>query len=212
MFSKWATDEVQEASDSLKHWGIEQKEALMSTIVKEERRGRQATILGLALVALIAVGALAWFNDWLTISQPGEVANPPTALPDGEQFVFIKGVAGTDLVVDQAEMLSGDEARQAATEDGVIQPGEDLPNDFYIRNKDESTVIIGVSAGSTPQVLTFGSDGQITETDISYDLFTAALRGESVPVEIYGVSSDAFPVTATVKDGEITALSQVYLP
>lgn len=38
------------------------------------------------------------------------------------------------IKVDYLEMLTGEEARAAAVEDGAISPGEDLPNDYYVRN------------------------------------------------------------------------------
>lgn len=41
-------------------------------------------------------------------------------------------------------MLTGDEA-VAARQDGVIGADEDLPNDFYIRNLEESTTEFHVS-------------------------------------------------------------------
>jgi hypothetical protein len=38
------------------------------------------------------------------------------------------------ISIDYAEMLSGQAAIDAAVKAGEIQPGEDLPNDYYIRN------------------------------------------------------------------------------
>jgi hypothetical protein len=38
------------------------------------------------------------------------------------------------LRIDYAEMLTGEEAVEAAIAAGEIAPGEDLPNDYFIRN------------------------------------------------------------------------------
>jgi hypothetical protein len=38
------------------------------------------------------------------------------------------------ISIDYAEFLGGEEAIEAAIEAGVIEPGEDLPNDYFIRN------------------------------------------------------------------------------
>jgi hypothetical protein len=38
------------------------------------------------------------------------------------------------ISIDFAEMLTGEEAKKAAIEAGEIAPGEDLPNDYFIRN------------------------------------------------------------------------------
>ena len=70
-----------------------------------------------------------------------QLSSAETRLPDGT----IKGMGYIDKVwvkdgvrylsIDYAEMLSGEEAKQAAIEDGLIKPGEDLDNDYYIRNQ-----------------------------------------------------------------------------
>jgi hypothetical protein len=38
------------------------------------------------------------------------------------------------ISIDYAEFLTGEEANAAAVEAGVIAPGEDVPNDYFIRN------------------------------------------------------------------------------
>jgi hypothetical protein len=68
------------------------------------------------------------------------LSSAETRLPDGT----IKGMGFIDRVweaggvrylsIDYAEFLTGEEARQAAIEAGYIQPDEDLPNDYFIRN------------------------------------------------------------------------------
>jgi hypothetical protein len=69
------------------------------------------------------------------------LSSAETLLPDGT----IKGMGYIDAVwedggvrylsIDYVEFLSGEEAIQAAIEAGYIQPGEDLPNDYFIRNE-----------------------------------------------------------------------------
>lgn len=69
-----------------------------------------------------------------------ELSSAETRLPNGD----IKGMGFIDIVweadgmrylsIDYAEMLTGEEARQAAIEAGYIEPDEDLPNDYFIRN------------------------------------------------------------------------------
>ena len=68
------------------------------------------------------------------------LSSAETRLPNGDikAMGFISDVwehGGVRyLSIDYAEMLSGEEARLAAIEAGVIQPDEDLPNDYFIRN------------------------------------------------------------------------------
>lgn len=58
------------------------------------------------------------------------------------------------LSIDYAEMLSGREAQRAAVEDGVIQPGETLDNDYYIRNQNSLKREFTVSATATIKTMT----------------------------------------------------------
>ena len=87
-----------------------------------------------------------------TPATPSTAVSPPTTdspypletrLPNGHfrglGFIIhldfmdvMEGYRGID--VDYLEMLTGEEARAAAVEDGAISPGEDLPSDYYLRN------------------------------------------------------------------------------
>lgn len=68
------------------------------------------------------------------------------------------------ISIDYAEMLTGEEAKAAAVEAGEIAPGEDLPNDYFIRNinsqKREFTV--PESAHITTATLGGGMDEPVT--------------------------------------------------
>jgi len=83
-------------------------------------------------------------------STPSTSVSPPTTdspypletrLSNGHfrGLVYITSMEGIlggyrSVDVDYLEMLTGEEAKAAAVEDGAISPGEDLPNDYYIRN------------------------------------------------------------------------------
>jgi hypothetical protein len=77
-----------------------------------------------------------------TISPPTTDSPYPleTRLPNGHfrGLVFILKMDSLstyrNIKVDFLDMLTGEEAKAAAIEDGVISPGEDLPSDYYIRN------------------------------------------------------------------------------
>jgi hypothetical protein len=68
---------------------------------------------------------------------------PPAVRETSEHFGFIRSVdTASDPVViefDEAEWLTGEAAQEAAQEDGAIAPGDPVPNDYYIRNPDQST-------------------------------------------------------------------------
>src|SRR5262245_26673170 len=60
-----------------------------------------------------------------------------------EHFGYIRGVSAAGpaatLAFDEAQVLTGDAAHKAAEEDGAVEPGEAVPNDYYARNVDKTT-------------------------------------------------------------------------
>jgi hypothetical protein len=68
-----------------------------------------------------------------------ETGPPGTMGP--QYFGFIPKVDASRHTIqfDQARWLSGEAAQRAAEEDGVLGPGEPVSNDYYIRNRDQST-------------------------------------------------------------------------
>jgi hypothetical protein len=66
------------------------------------------------------------------------------------------------ISIDYAEMLTGDEAIAAAVAAGDIAPGEDLPNDYFIRNTSpqKREFVVAPSASITTATFGGGSDQQ----------------------------------------------------
>lgn len=75
-----------------------------------------------------------------TTTTTEQLSSAETLLPDGtiKAAGFIDRVWVEDgvryLRIDYVEFLTGEAANQAAVEAGEIEPGEDVPNDYYIRN------------------------------------------------------------------------------
>jgi hypothetical protein len=132
---------------------------------------------------------------------------PPLA--DGRYFGRLAAV-GVDqnpprLVIDVQRFLTGEEADRAAAQDGVIQPGEHIPNDYYIVNDDPRWRTLPIDPGAqvslttypfgdvdSPGVVTLERFGQIWDAD----------RG----------SITLFPFWITVRDGTVVELEEQYLP
>lgn len=173
-------------------------------------------VLGLlaVLVVVTVLGGLAWFSTGSGQDEPRPATSqvPAVAIPDGETFAYVTEVADGSLTADPALLLSGDEARQAAVADGVIAPGEDLPNDFYIDNPEPGPLSIGAADDVDVTVLIFDSSGAITETDITLADLAVAFTGDYPGVAIYGLVAGEFPVTLTVENGIVVDVEQVYLP
>lgn len=140
---------------------------------------------------------------------------PTPAIADGEWFAMI--TVGDDesgsmtLGVDLAEMLTGQEAREAAIEDGVIGEDEDLPNDFYIDNPEIVYELLRFTDDPEILVLSGNDPGQslLIEPAQLGELYEGTYTGEP----IYGVAPGApIAMNVSVLDGEITRTAMVYLP
>ncbi|MGD2060069.1 MAG: hypothetical protein PVF87_04325 [Acidimicrobiia bacterium] len=140
---------------------------------------------------------------------------PVPAIADGDWFAMV--TVGEDetgeviLGVDRAEMLSGEEARRAAVADGVIAEGEDLPNDFYIRNPE--TVAELVPPGDEVEILLISSTDTAQMLPVSPVELQQIYAGTHPAQDgFYVAANQPIPMDVTVSGGEIAALSQVYLP
>jgi hypothetical protein len=131
-----------------------------------------------------------------TIAGSTELFGEVTSIADDEQT----------LTVELAEMLTGEEARQAAVEAGVIEPGEDLPNDFFIRSLDSTEEFeLAEDAEITLQGFNAGVPGPVP---VTREEFVDAFVSRFAAPEWYG--GDFYEMTAS--GDMITRLEQIYLP
>jgi hypothetical protein len=110
------------------------------------------------------------------------------------------------ISIDYAEMLTGDEAKEAAVEDGVIAPGEDLDNDYYIVNANPQKREFTVSASATFAASTFGEgmDQSVTWDELrSFWTASPPSGGEHLHDMPWWI----------VRDGtEVLSIAEQYLP
>ena len=110
------------------------------------------------------------------------------------------------LVIDLEQFFTGPEADAAASEDGVLPPGEQhVPNDFYIRNENPQWRVVPIDPATevslvtypfgqidAPLVVTLGRFGKLFDSDKNF---------------IAG-----FPYWITVSDGVVVAIEEQYIP
>lgn len=175
---------------------------------------------GVAGVAVMALLLVACADAGTPDPTPAPDPEPDQSIPDGPghdladggTFAWVKGITGDGLLVDPAELLSGEEARQAAVEDGVIGPDEDLPNDVYIRDSDDATHAVLPSADATYSLLVFDEGGLPVQSEVPDDFFAAVLSGGAEASEVYGLFDGTIPATVTIVSGQVVSVTQVYLP
>ena len=169
-------------------------------------------LLSLALVAAGCGGGgadKAAPEPTQTSTQPAPTPGPSPA----EQFGYIRSVStagpAATLAFDEAEFLTGDAAQKAAEEDGVVAPGETVPNDYYIPNRDQTTQTLRIAndakiTAKRCPLCRHGRDGQL-------DSFLASfMKGRQTFADPYRGKYSLYWLT--IKDGEVAAIDEQYVP
>lgn len=119
-------------------------------------------------------------------------------LPDGEWYGYIRDVNSTEIDFDLACWFSGDAAVAAASEDGAESPP---PNDYYVRNENETVRSLAVAGSAEVEYLTNLGDPN-TQTRVGYeDWYVEWELGDFVP-----------GYWLTIEDGQVTEIVQQYVP
>jgi len=133
------------------------------------------------------------------------------------QFAFINGVDTTGpspaLIVDYAEFLSGDEAVQAAIEDGELSPDqadEGLPNDFYIRNNNPQLRTLPLDDEALIYLFDYTITDEFDYDPVSIDTLIAAMQSDDQSAYYFSLTD--YPVWLTIKNDTILEITPQYLP
>jgi hypothetical protein len=118
--------------------------------------------LGL-LVVLIAVGCGSTKTVTRTVTVNG-TAKRGTGPPEERwEFGYVKSLTRKEgrymLEFDPAQFLSGEAANVAAAQDGLVEPGEPVPNDNYVVNESKRTYTYFVAPNARVTVLKEGVNG-----------------------------------------------------
>jgi len=158
----------------------------------------------------------------------GETPETTPAAEPGREIAFLTQVSATEIVADSAEMLTGDEANQAAFEDGVIgSVDEGVPNDYYIRNQDDQLRTLAVADGVTV-VLQTSATGSVSGVEVPMDEWLALFKADGTPWDYevdevpswpephmgyFGAGTKGAPYWLTFDaDGNVIEIEQQYLP
>jgi hypothetical protein len=146
----------------------------------------------------------------LTTAQTATQPGPP---PPAERFGYIRSVStagpAATLAFDQAEFLTGKAAQKAAEEDGAVEPGERVPNDYYIRNPDKATQTLRIAndtkiTAKRCDLCRHGRDGQLGPFLASF------LHGRQTYADPYRGKYAQYWLT--IDNGEVVAIDEQYLP
>ena len=142
-------------------------------------------------------------EDRLAVTRAELMAMVGPALDDGRYFGALIALGATQrpprLVIDIQQWFTDQEAIAAAIEDGVIEPGEIIPNGYYIRNENPRWRTIEIDPAAKVS-LTVYPYGQIDDPQIvSLERFADLSLGWSE----YWI---------TMERGRVVAIEQQFIP
>jgi hypothetical protein len=132
------------------------------------------------------------------------------ALDYGRYFGALIAVGATQepprLLIDIEQWFTDQEAIDAAIEDGVIEPGEIIPNGYYIRNENPRwrTVEIDPTTGVTLKTYPFADPSRPTTITLrEFDELFSSYEGRLLRMSPYWI---------TVEDGTVVAIEEQFIP
>lgn len=179
---------------------------------------KRSILVATLLTAVLMGCALEGTGDVVPDIHPTDY--PVSELPEagepldryGRYHGFIRQLArdGDEIFLDfeVAELLSGDQALQAAIADGAEPANsEGLPNDFYVRNPGQPVRSVELSAN--PSIRLIQCPAECESVPVSDRELEAFLEGTST-VDYYGTPDSLFDVTFSA--GQAIFVHEEYLP
>jgi hypothetical protein len=174
--------------------------------------GVRVLLLALALVAA-GCGGGGDENASPEPTQTSTLRAPPPAPAPAEHFGYIRSVSTAGpvatLAFDEAQFLTGADAQKAAEDDGVVAPGEPVPNDYYIRNPDKTTRTLRIAndARITAKRCRPCRNGQPGELG---PFLASFMEGRQTFADPYRGKHSLYWLT--IEDGEVVAIDEQYVP
>ena len=134
-----------------------------------------------------------------------------TTAPEIDQFAFVRAIDESEIRFDPATILTGEEAAEAARDDGVLAEGEDLPNDFYISNPDIEETVATLDPDGTYVLVGFDRYNALIDRQVSLADLVAVLNGGNAEA-FYGIIPGDVPMNLTLVGGTVVSARQQYFP
>lgn len=152
-------------------------------------RAVSRSLLLLGAVAAVAVAAGVAFGALYATKEPATrtvLVQPCGDRTFGHIRSLVRDRSGRWVMrFDPAWFTSGVTANVAAAEDGVVEPGEPVPNDNYRVDEGHRLLTYLVATGARVTVLTRrGDPAQLGATPIGVSQLAALVRGEK-PIELF---------------------------
>jgi len=151
-----------------------------------------------------------------------ETTTTTEVLPEGvREFSYVVAVDVSDdgtmvVTADYAQFLTGDEAIQAAIEDGFIVEGETVPNDYYIVNENPQLRELTLDPSAPIVLNACFVDGEcVTQVRVTIEQWTALQAGDTPDglgegFQWYGQGT--LPYWLILEGETIIGIEEQYLP
>lgn len=165
---------------------------------------RRRTVVATGAIVLLVLSASA------ATTAITQLAGPPRGIV---QYGYVRSLAPSGsayrMRFDPALWLSGQTADRAALEDGVIAPGETVPNDYYIRNETKRPLTYTVPRTARITIVT-NDQGGLGSTRITVSELAAIVKGRNPRNRKLFGPSLGYWIRIVVD--RVTALDQQYQP
>ena len=176
------------------------------------KRFRVSAVVVASLGAVLPLAGSAPATDSARIASAGSrfLPTPPFGPPrEIVLYAHAKSLARKaghwELRVDPAEFLSGLTAQRAAVEDGVIGPGEAVPNDYYTRDDSHRLLTFRVRPRAHVTVMSRGPKA----TSITVAELARALAGRQTAHPLWEPQAG---YCIRVAGDTVVSLDQQYVP
>jgi hypothetical protein len=172
-----------------------------------------ARTLAACAAILLLVSACGGGGSGASNTPESTQSSTTTAAPADEHFGYIRSVSAagpaTTLAFDQAQFLTGKKAQQAAEEDGAVEPGEAVPNDYYIRNPDKATKTYPIAndariTAKRCSLCRHGNPGELGPFLASF------MKGRQTYAQPYRGKYALYWLT--IENGRVAAIDEQYVP
>ena len=171
------------------------------------------------LVAVTVVAVAAGCGGTKTVTETVTVTTPAETTAETEgtpreivQFGYVKELTQKgdkfELRFDPALLLSGETANVAAAEDGMVEPGEPVPNDNYTVDEGHRLFTYFVPPDARVTVLT-RDGGNLGETPVTVAELAEIVAGTST-IELFEPITTGFWIEYRIDT--VQALEQQYKP
>ncbi len=167
--------------------------------------------LCVSLVLQFACSSAVDDRESQAVHSPNTAATstPESPLEDGRHFGYIKSIDTKDRTMefDLAEFLTGDAASRAAAEDRVTESGEQIDNDYYVRNANDRLRTLSLVQDVEVRIVDWPQCCDLTEGDLA--TLAAAFRPGGKTERYHGPDSGYW---LTVSSGAVSAIEEQFLP